>query len=464
MKKILLFLLLFFTLSSYTQQITRGPDVGEIYFLGPTNNGEGLYYSTDFGETATFVDGSMNYISIAADKTQGGVYCTTLPIGLYYSGDYGYTNTWEFKYSDDYLSNKINSGIVPGHIFSSCWMHSEDYGSNFIVHSLNGWFGNLKHVTIDNNDENIGYALTYKLNVADTIYLFRTIDNFENVNIIQRFNLPNGIPIQLSSGNAQGEVYLFNKYLGYLHYSSDYTENFNNIDYYNFKDFYSLDFVGGKQTGELYLLYNFVNMMWQNAHIYIFHSTDYGKTFEVFHPFAKGDEPVLANFSTIEKEVFLTTAIEFSNFSIGDIQEHQWDFENDGTIDSYEEFPVHIYQDTGWYSVKLSVVGPDSTNSFIKEDYIHVIDTTTDINEIEKQSDKIKISPNPFSSVLTIQTNNKINSKVEIFNCKGEIVFETVSSCQSIIWDGSNITGKKCQPGIYYIKTNNSVNKVILSN
>jgi len=85
MKNLILFFLLTISISSYPQKITRGPDIGEIYFLGPTNNGEGLYYSTDFGETATFVDGSMNYISIAADKTQGGVYCVTLPEALYYS-------------------------------------------------------------------------------------------------------------------------------------------------------------------------------------------------------------------------------------------------------------------------------------------------------------------------------------------------------------------------------------------
>jgi len=95
MKKILLIPILLFSLNIFAQKITRGPDVGEIYFLGPTNNGEGLYYSTDFGETATFVDGNMNFISIAADKTKGGVYCVTLPEALYYSDGFGYTGTWD---------------------------------------------------------------------------------------------------------------------------------------------------------------------------------------------------------------------------------------------------------------------------------------------------------------------------------------------------------------------------------
>ena len=139
-------------------------------------------------------------------------------------------------------------------------------------------------------------------------------------------------------------------------------------------------------------------MLWQNAHIYIYHSIDYGKTFEVFHPFSKGNEPVLANFSTIDKEVHLTELVEFSNFSIGDIIEYQWDFENDGIIDSYEEFPTHIYQDTGYYSVKLSVVGQDSTNIFIKENYIHVLDTITNSPDFNYQ--EINTFPNPFNDKI----------------------------------------------------------------
>jgi len=269
MKNLILFSLLIISTASYPQKITRGPDIGEIYFLGPTNNGEGLYYSTDFGETATFVDGGMNYISIAADKIQGGVYCTTLPIGLYYSDEYGYTNTWEFKYSDDYLSNKINSGIVQGHIFSSCWMHSEDYGSNFMVHSLNGWFGSLKYAAIDNVHEEIGYAITYKLTQSDSLYFLRTSDTFENLELIQQWNYHWSNNIILSYGSITGEVLLINFTLNNFSYSNNYGEDFIQIDTFNITNYFLVGMVGGQQEGELYVLYSFVNMMWQNAHIYI---------------------------------------------------------------------------------------------------------------------------------------------------------------------------------------------------
>jgi len=203
MKYLTILILLIISTVSFSQKITRGPDIGEIYFLGPTYSGEGLYYSTDFGQTATFVDGSMNYISIAADKTKGGIYCTTLPVALYYSGELGYSNTWEYK-SSNLSSEFIFSGNNEGHIFSSCYKHSEDFGSNFIVHSLNGWFGSGKYAAIDNIDENIGYSIVYKFSQADSLYLLRTIDTFENVGLIKQWNYHWSDNIKLSSGSFSG--------------------------------------------------------------------------------------------------------------------------------------------------------------------------------------------------------------------------------------------------------------------
>ncbi|MCD4812006.1 hypothetical protein K8R14_05440, partial [bacterium] len=94
-------------------------------------------------------------------------------------------------------------------------------------------------------------------------------------------------------------------------------------------------------------------MMWQNAHTYILHSTDYGVTFEIFHPFAKGQEPLLANFSgvpdtsnsfssiQIPKYGGVPLDVQLHNYSIGGVNIYEWDFENDGIIDSYEENPLH---------------------------------------------------------------------------------------------------------------------------
>ncbi len=465
MKSIFIIILTFITTVTFSQKITRGPDIGEIYFLGPTYSGEGLYYSTDFGETATFVDGSMNYISIAADKTKGGVYCITLPTALYYSDDYGFSNTWDFKYGGVYLGSRINSGAIPGHIFSVCALHSEDYGTNFIFHTLNGWFGSLKNTTIDLINENIGYAIVYKFSQADSLYLLRTIDTFENVGLIKQWNYHWDDNIKLSGGPLSGELLLLNFTQNNLFLSNNYGDDFIRIDTLNYKDQFYLDMVGGRQPGELYIMYSFVNMLWQNAHIYIYHSLDYGKTFEVFHPFSKGSEPVLANFSSDTTEGEMPFTLDFCNFSIGDIQQYEWDFENDGIIDSYDQNPIFIYQDTGYHSVKLTVIGPDSSNTFIKEDYIHVY-KEVGLNKYTHKA--FRCYPNPASGEGTIDFSKQtLQGKFIIYNNIGRIVrtLTIIPLYEKLIWDANDNIGNKCKPGIYFIKNekNSYLQKIILT-
>jgi PKD repeat protein len=465
MKNFILFLLLIISIVSFSQKITRGPDIGEIYFLGPTYSGKGLYYSDDFGETATFVDGNMNYISIAAEKTKGGIYCVKLPTALYYSDNFGYLNTWEFKFYNDYLSDKIVSGVIEGHIFSDCWMHSENYGSNFIVHSLNGWFGSLINVAIDITNENIGYALVYKMTQADSLYLLQTVDTFENVGLIKQWNYHWDDNIKLSGGSLSGELFLLNFTQNNLFLSQDCGEDFIGIDTFNFSDHYYLDMVGGRQTGEIYILYSFVNMLWQNAHVYVYHSLDYGKTFEVFHPFAKGNEPVLANFSADTTEGEMPFTVEFCNFSIGDIQQYEWDFDNDGIIDSYDEAPTWIYQDTGYYSVKLTITGTDSTNSFLKENYIHVQKAT---GFEEYTGPGINCYPNPFSNGIHFDfLHYQKHGLITIYDITGQQIttLNKPIGINKIVWDGKGKNGYKIKPGVYYAKFDNNTffQKLILT-
>ena len=414
-KILLLFVLLSLNVRpDYT--ITRGPNPGEIYFIGLTNTGVGIYYSTDYGETATCQDyESYFYGSICADKTEGVLYLRDFFSALYVSYNYGLTNSWELVNGG--VKEQLNSGRVEGEIYSSFSKHSEDFGQTFINHLFNGFFGNKKDVTIDEYYPNIGYVVTAS---NDSIYLLISYDWFENLEIKNVFDFSPGNFYSISRGSNTGELFLYNNTKKRLYFSENYGNDWVLNNSFNFSTIYNFGLTGGRTDGEFYLVYDFVNMAWQNAHTYIFHSLDYGKTFEVFHPFAKGSEPVLANFSTIDKEVHLSTPIEFSNFSIGDIQEYQWDFQNDGIIDSYEQNPTYVYQDTGWYSVKLSVVGADSTNSFVKEDYIHIIDTTTFIKE---DNNNITISPNPFDNELYVNFNKeKTNFKITVYNLQGKIV------------------------------------------
>jgi PKD repeat protein len=56
--------------------------------------------------------------------------------------------------------------------------------------------------------------------------------------------------------------------------------------------------------------------------------------------------------------------------------EWQWDFDNDGNVDSTEQNPVYTYNVTGNYSVNLTITRSTGSVQELKTDYITVIDAT----------------------------------------------------------------------------------------
>ena len=153
MKKIILFSLLFLTFNSFPQSITRGPDIGEIYFLGPiaSSNSLAIYHSSNFGEIITCMDSvsglSQSIMAIAADKTSGVLYYVAFQEKLYYSNNYGQYGSWELRQYGIYP--RILSGVTEGFIFEHAASHSEDYGYNFINHQANGVFGTMQEAELD---------------------------------------------------------------------------------------------------------------------------------------------------------------------------------------------------------------------------------------------------------------------------------------------------------------------------
>ncbi|MDP8202078.1 MAG: PKD domain-containing protein, partial [Candidatus Tenebribacter burtonii] len=65
--------------------------------------------------------------------------------------------------------------------------------------------------------------------------------------------------------------------------------------------------------------------------------------------------------------------VQFTDTSNGNITSWEWDFENDGTIDSNEQNPVFIYNEVGVYTVSLTVSDGINEDTEIKEDYVTVI-------------------------------------------------------------------------------------------
>ena len=69
-----------------------------------------------------------------------------------------------------------------------------------------------------------------------------------------------------------------------------------------------------------------------------------------------------------------------------DIMQWYWDFDNDGTIDSYDQNPEWIYNQIGIYSVKLSIVDSSGylTDTFLRDNFIEVkeVESAFKVNNI----------------------------------------------------------------------------------
>jgi len=70
-------------------------------------------------------------------------------------------------------------------------------------------------------------------------------------------------------------------------------------------------------------------------------------------------------------------AVTFTDLSTGQITSREWDFDNNGTVDSTERNPTHTYTVAGAYSVKSTVTGPCGSHQEVKRNYITVLVSAT---------------------------------------------------------------------------------------
>jgi len=67
---------------------------------------------------------------------------------------------------------------------------------------------------------------------------------------------------------------------------------------------------------------------------------------------------------------------------------------------------------------------------------------------------ELKVYPNPFANNTKIQFTNRISpfGIVEIYNAVGEKVTKLTTSEEFIIWNGTDHSGRKTSPGVYFVK------------
>ncbi len=77
-------------------------------------------------------------------------------------------------------------------------------------------------------------------------------------------------------------------------------------------------------------------------------------------------------FTASPTEGYNPLTVYFNDHSGGDPTAWEWDFNNDGTVDSYEQNPIHTYDTIGVYSVKLEVWYGEESQVLIQSDYITI--------------------------------------------------------------------------------------------
>jgi len=165
--------------------------------------------------------------------------------------------------------------------------------------------------------------------------------------------------------------------------------------------------------------------------------------------------PLIADFTADPLSGLSPMEVTFTSSSTGNITSWEWDFDNDGNIDSIDENPTNIYSEVGLYSVKLTISDEINTDSEVKPDYVEVTSTTID-NILPSNITKLyKNHPNPFNPITSIKFSIKDNDTglLTILNIKGQIIESQTfnSGLHNYFWNASNYSS-----GIYFYKLQTS--------
>lgn len=131
---------------------------------------------------------------------------------------------------------------------------------------------------------------------------------------------------------------------------------------------------------------------------------------------------LLANFMGEPTQGYVPLTVNFTDLSQGeDINAWEWDFQNDGIIDAYDQNPQFVYETEGMYDVKLTVSNAQSSNSIVKTNYIDVLIENIPKNIIESD---LKVYPNPFSDFFIISWENTVpeNFNIELYDLSGKLI------------------------------------------
>ncbi len=167
--------------------------------------------------------------------------------------------------------------------------------------------------------------------------------------------------------------------------------------------------------------------------------------------------PLIADFAadTTVGEAPLT--VNFQDLSGGDPESRFWDF-GDGATHSAQN-PVHIYQNSGTYTVSLTVSKQGEQDEEIKEDYIWVKepDAVEEVNG-DLPLSLFRISPNPSDGKTAIEFYLDYPGlvKISVYDTKGGKIKTILNKrlnpgAYVRYWNGINKNGDRVAGGFYSV-------------
>lgn len=182
----------------------------------------------------------------------------------------------------------------------------------------------------------------------------------------------------------------------------------------------------------------------------------------VYQPVAASNTADFAANTTVA-----TTAdqIGFADLSSLNGVSWEWDFDNNGTVDSYDQDPVFQYPAIGLYTVKMTVNDGSLDHDVTKTDYILITDNANLI-EMEASTD-VSVYPNPFKGETTISFDllNSDDLMVDVLDINGKVV--------ASVFEGNLAVGKQeikwnsnLKKGTYFVRitgtSNYGIEKIVI--
>lgn len=333
-------------------------------------------------------------------------------------------NNWISLYSTDgfleyYCCNK-NSDMIFQSFTGSGWYQYRRYHAsansetNIILNTISGTqyllsdyqykYESDNNITIEGREYGFKSAFfgdmgnTLYLSESDRIYKYN-ISNKElgNPKSITRYHLYPYIRIEYCP--VDNFFYILRKNILNIH-------DVNNYDYFNsFEIDYVDSIVAFKNSKDIK---------------YVFFTDLYGRLYRIEN---SKIFKLKSNFQSPDTIASLKKEVYFFDRSIGSPETYEWDF-GDGTA-SAEKNPVHTYQNTGKYSVRLIISGKGLRDTVLKPDYIEVLP------ELKADFDYELTGSNPVT---------------------GKFINKSIGEIDSVLWDfGDSTIDKNEHPGHNFV-------------